>query len=117
MDWIKKVKSFTFSAENEKEAYLKGCKRLAKYMASPIYKYLVTKIERTAEPNTFTFTIYTQININEEQKKFCKICKETHKLFYVNDSYNCNCCTFKTFLKRTEERANISRGFYKERIE
>lgn len=34
MEVTMKVKSFEFQANNEKEAYIKGCKNLAKYMAS-----------------------------------------------------------------------------------
>ena len=38
MNLTMKIKSFTVTADSEKEAYLIGCKSFAKYMASPKYK-------------------------------------------------------------------------------
>ena len=117
MQWISKIRSFTITAESEKEAYIKGCKSIAKYIANPKYKNLVTKIERANESNTFIFTIFSNIDVGEEQKKFCKVCSETHKLFYCNDSKNCDYCTFKSFMNRVSEKCNVQKGFYKGRIE
>lgn len=113
MNLTAKIKSFTISADSEKEAYIKGCKNLAKYMASKKYSNLSFKIERTQVPNEFIFSMYTNIDLGEEQRKFCSICKEVHSSFYINEEYNCSRCNLRTFLTRAEEKARISKSFYR----
>lgn len=113
MNLTSKVKSFTITADSEKEAYLKGCKTLAKYMASKKYKNLSFKIERSGVPNEFIFTMYTNIDLGEEQRKFCNICKQMHSSFYINEDYNCKRCNLRTFLTRAEKMARISKNFYR----
>ena len=118
MTFSLKVKSFTVTGETEQEAYIKGCKHYAKYMASKKYTNLSFKIERVAgAPNAFTFTLYTNIDVNAEQRQFCKMCKEMHCSFFVNEEYNCARCNLKSFLKRVQQKGNISKGFYMSRVE
>lgn len=117
MTFSLKVRSFTFTGETEQEAYIQGCKKLAKYMASKKYSNLSFKIERVANvPNAFTFTLYTNIDVGEEQRHFCKVCKEIHCSFFINEEYNCARCNLKSFLRRAQQKANISKGFYNGRI-
>ena len=99
MNLSAKVKSFVIKADTEKEAYIKGCKQLARFMASKKYTNLTFKIERTENPNEFIFTMYTNIDLSEEQRKFCSLCKEYHCSFYVNEEYNCS-TTNPAFVKR-----------------
>lgn len=117
MNLCLKVKSFYISAGSEKEAYLKGCKQLAKYLASKKYKNLSFKIERTKEENGFIFTIFSNLDLGKEQRDFCKVCREFHCNFYVNEEYNCNRCNLKSFLVRAEQKARVSKNFYNKRIE
>ena len=113
-----KVKSFTVTADSEKEAYLIGCKSFAKYMASPKYKNISFKIERASgTDNTFIFTMFTNLDLGEEQRNFCKVCKEFHSSFFINENYNCQRCNLKTFLERAKNKSQISKGFYKHKIE
>lgn len=116
MNLTAKVKSFVIKAEDEKQAYLKGCKQLARYMASKKYKNLSFKIERDEEPNTFIFTLYTNVDLSEEQRKFCSMCKEVHCSFYINEEYNCSRCNLKTFLNRANSKLTISKNYYKKEI-
>ena len=51
MNLSAKVKSFVIKADTEKEAYIKGCKQLARFMASKKYTNLTFKIERTENHN------------------------------------------------------------------
>lgn len=113
-----KVKDFEFTGKTEQEAYLKGCKSLAKYMASSKYKNLSFSIERLsgAQP-TVKFTLCTNIDANAEQKQFCKMCKEFHCSFYVNEEYNCSRCNLKTYLKRIQQKGSVSKNFYNGRIQ
>ena len=112
-----KVKSYIIQANSEKEAYLKGCKSLANVMASKKYSNLSFKIERPKDlTNSFVFTIYTNIELRSLQKDFCKVCKEFHCQFYINEDWNCSRCNMKSFLVRAEEKAKISKGYYKDRL-
>lgn len=112
MNLSTKIKSFVMQAETEKDAYLKGCKQLAKYMASKKYDNLSFTIKRTDESNKFIFTVYTNLDLGEEQRKYCKMCKEFHCSFFVNEEYNCNRCNLKNFLQRAGKKAQISKLFY-----
>lgn len=116
MNLSAKVKSFVIKADSEKEAYLKGCKQLAKYMASKKYTNLTFKIERTEIKGEFIFTMFTNIDLREEQRKFCHLCKEYHCSFYVNEEYNCSRCNLKNFLSRARSKTEISKNFYKKEM-
>ena len=110
-----KICSYKFHAFSEKEAYLQGCKKLANVMASKKYQNITTKIINLGE-NTFEFVVYTMLDITEEQSHFCKMCKEMHCSFYINEEYNCSRCNYKTFLKRMREKLMISRSYYREQF-
>lgn len=113
MTFSLKVKSFIFQAETEQEAYIKGCKKLAKYIASKKYKNVSFKVERVNEQNTFAFIMFADIDVNVEQRQYCKMCKEIHCSFFVNEEYNCSRCNLKNFLKRLQQKGNVSKAFYK----
>ena len=116
MNLATKVKSFIIESDSEKESYIKGCKALAKYMASNKYKNLTFKIERTSEKNQFIFTMFTNLDLGEEQRNYCKMCKKFHCSFYVNEEYNCQRCNLKNFLQRAEGKSRISKSFYKSKM-
>ena len=117
MLWTSKIKSFVVTGDDNKDAYLKGCKQYATYIASSKYQHLSLDVKQTGEKGKLIFTIYASVNVSEEQSAFCKVCKNTHKLFYVNDSYNCSCCTLKSFLSRVEQKTRTQKSFYKKHIE
>lgn len=110
-----KIASFEIEAEDSKAAYLKGCKKIAKFVASKKYKNLAMKVVNLGE-RKFCFILYTMLDITEEQSHFCKMCKEMHCSFYINEEYNCSRCNYKTFMKRMREKLTISKGFYREEI-
>lgn len=113
MEAAMKIQTFAVKAENEKEAYVKGCKKLAKYMASKKYKNLSVRIRRSeSDQNIFLFTFYTNTDLAEMKRTFCKLCKEYHSSFFVNEEYNCSRCNLNTFLSRVESKARVSKNFY-----
>lgn len=108
-----KICSYKFHAYSEKEAYLQGCKKLAGIMASKKYQNITTKIQHIGD-NEFEFVVYTMLDIMSEQTNFCRLCKEMHHSFFINENYNCSRCNYKTFLKRMQQKLRISKGFYLE---
>lgn len=116
MDFSQKVRSYIFVGVTPREAYITGCKQLAKFIASSKYTNLSFKAQRIEGKSAFRFTIYTNLDLALSQKEFCKICKEIHCSFFVNEEYNCSRCNMKSFLKRVKQKSNISKGFYLHRI-
>ena len=113
-----KIFSFKVTGETKKEAYLNGCKKAAKFVASKKFSNVSEKIELVPnEENTFLFTIFTNIDLNPEKNEFCKVCKEFHSTFYINQDYNCSACKMKAFLGRAEEKAKVSKNYYRSKIQ
>lgn len=110
-----KICSFTIEANNKKEAYIKGCKKSAKYVASTEYKNISCKIERLSD-NTFKFILFTNIDITDELKHYCDMCKTYHCSFFVNEEYNCARCNLRAFFDRTKKKVDISKKFYEEKV-
>lgn len=118
MNATMKIKSFIVKGDSEKEAYLKGCKKFAKYMASKKYERISFTIERdTKRENAFIFSAFTTFNLGEEQRNFCKMCKEMHSSFFVNEEYNCSSCKLHSFFERTAQKMRISRSYYRHEME
>ena len=110
-----KLCSFVVSADDKKEAYIKGFKRAAKYIASPNYRNISCKIE-SLDDTSFLFSLYVNIDISEELSHFCKMCKIYHSSFFVNEDYNCSRCNLRTFIDRSAKKANVSKKFYEEKM-
>lgn len=110
-----RICSFVVEANSKKEAYIRGCKRAAKYIASVEYKNISCKIDRISD-SSFKFILFTNIDISEEMKRYCDMCKSYHCAFFVNEEYNCSRCNLKTFFDRTKKKADISKKFYEEKI-
>lgn len=111
-----KVKSFVVVGKSSKEAYLKGCKKIASTIASNNNPNLAVQIRRKSfqagSEAILEFTLLSCLDIKSEQKEFCKACKEFHHSFFINENYNCDRCNLKSFLKRVGERGKVSKSFY-----
>lgn len=119
MDGSVKVNHYDFTGISYEKAYLNGCKKLAKVMLNPHLTINVEKLdlEQTNNVPVVRFTIYTNIDMGAIQREYCKICKEFHCSFYINEEYNCARCNLKAYLKRLKHASNISKGFEKRKIE
>lgn len=107
-----KVASITYSGKNSKEAYLNGCKDLAMLLQD---EHITINIVKNKD-ETVTFNVFTNLNMNALQKDFCKICKDFHCSFFINEEYNCNRCNLKSYLARLKEKLNVSKGYYKSKL-
>lgn len=112
-----KIYTITFKGETTRKAYEKACKWVAKNIVSNLDKNvnIQWKIEKV-ENNTVELVVFNVVNISEEKSKFCKICKDYHKSFFINENFNCSRCNMITFIKRLEEKERISSKFSKEQI-
>lgn len=72
----------------------------------------VEKLENEEQP-TFELSLFVTLDEKEVMDRHCKICKETHKLFYVNENYNCDACKIKVYRQRLEERIAVKAGYEK----
>lgn len=107
-----KIKSIEFNGVTKQDAYLKGCKKLAKFIASPKYDNITVKVEKGSE-TSFIFTLFASIDIGKEVSQYCKMCKEFHCSFYVNEEYNCARCNLKNCMQRIKGKAGVSKLYYK----
>lgn len=112
-----KIKSFVYYSKTYEDAYLKGCRDLCKAMQDERISINVSKEKEENGLKAVRFNIYTNIDVNEPMKNFCKTCKEFHCSFYINEEYNCSRCNLKSFMKRMNQQLNVSKGYYKQIIE
>ena len=111
-----KIGSFISTGKNKNNAYLNGCKRLAKYTSKVKYENVSFDIEYIGD-NQFKFTLFTNIDLNKDRADFCKLCKDFHCSFFINEEYNCSRCNLKSFLERETRKADVSKGYYRKMIE
>ncbi len=108
-------KDFINTQGNLKNAYLKACKWVSKKIISKNIDKVVWNVEKVSE-TTITIYLYFMMEINEELKSYCKVCKEFHKSFFINEEYNCNSCKLISFFNKMKTKENVSKGYYKEII-
>ncbi len=99
-----------------KLAYLKASKWASSKIVSKNFVNKVTwNISKISE-TTIKITVYAILDITDEKSKYCKICKDFHKSFFINEFYNCNTCKLESFIKRMEEKNKIVKGSFEEKI-
>lgn len=103
-----------FSAEKSKEAYLKVCKWLAKYVLSQkemqeSVEFSIKKIDET----TFQLELFVVLSEKELRERHCKICKETHSSFFISEDTNCNWCKLGAYHRRADEMLAVKKEHYK----
>jgi hypothetical protein len=109
-----------FSAETSKEAYLKVCKWVAVNVINKVeVSDSLIKISRDKEVNdlpTFKLELFAQLDDVEERKRFCDRCQEFHKLFYINQQFNCDKCNMIAFSENMKSRLITKKGLRKGQI-
>jgi len=104
-----------FVAQSQKEAYFKACKWVAKNIVNSKNELVDTtwKIEKS-DICEVTLTIFSTLEESEHKAKFCQICKDYHRSFFINEDYNCSRCNLNTYRKRLVESTNIKKTYRKE---
>lgn len=120
MLYAQKVKSFIYTGKTQREAYIKGCFSLMNIMTSKEFKNAslkIDKVENGEEQVKITFSIYTNLGLNQEQSHFCKTCKGINKSSFIEGKRSCSRCKLKRFLELAKEKAMVSKRYYKKEIE
>ena len=109
-----------FTADTMKIAYMNAVKWYATNVLSKDELHNV-QIEFEKGYNeqrypTITIHLFAVLNEEELRERHCKICKETHTLFYTNSNYNCNKCEVNAYQKRTDDMLRVKTEYYKELI-
>ena len=108
-----------FTAETMKEAYMKAVKWYATNVISKDELHSVQiefeKIKGSEFP-TITMHLYAVLSEDELRERYCKLCKESHSMFYMNSNYNCNRCEAKAYQTRTDDMLRVKLEYYRELI-
>jgi hypothetical protein len=106
-----------FEHEDSKKAYLMACKWLAKNVISKVEvsdsQYKITKENGTSLP-TFKLELFAMLDDKEERKSFCERCREFHKLFYINQQFNCNKCNMMAFQENMKSKLMVKKAYRKD---
>lgn len=77
---------------------------------------LSIKKEKKASIPTFDLKIYCAADVDKVMDVQCEICRDTHRLSYMNNNYDCNKCKAKSFTKRIETQLEIKKTYWKGKI-
>lgn len=120
MKYCEKVCSKQFSDISSQKAFLKASKWYYDYFFTNSDKFHDISVSyekvKSDELITIKATIWATLEESQIMSDNCKICKEVHNLFYVNDSYNCSSCTINAYRSRLTEKIVVKCNFYKDII-
>mgnify|MGYP000998550713 CR=1 FL=1 len=111
----------SFTGKTAKEAYLRSCKWVAKYVISKEVEiggetFWKTEKILDADSPTVKLELYAMLDLEDSTKNFCTKCQEFHNLFYMNQQFNCNKCNYTAFKKQMYEKMTIKKNWRKEKL-
>lgn len=111
----------SFVAETMKKAYLKAAKWVASNVISKVeLKEVLVSYEKTEDEESQLPTVVVHLSVSLSEKELrerhCKICKEFHGLFFINENCNCSWCNTKAYQRRTDEMIKNKKSYYKSMI-
>lgn len=106
----------TFEGETSREAYSEVCR----WVADNVVKkdeigetfWKIEKVKTAGLP-TFKLELYATLESKDLKDSLCTRCQEFHKLFYLNQQYNCDACNMVSYLKQAEEKLRVKKHFRK----
>lgn len=105
----------SFTAKNMKEAYMKAVKWYAtNVLAKDELHNVMVEYKKDKQSPTITIHLYISMAEEEIRQEHCKICKEFHNSFFINNVENCNNCNLIGYQKRLDNKIQIKKEFYKE---
>ncbi len=108
-----------FTSDTMKEAYMKAVKWYAtNILSNDILKDVQVsyeKIDDGGKPKV-RMRLFAPLDESTLRRNHCEICKETHKLFYINEETNCNWCKLKAYQERMKDTIKQKRTAYRETL-
>ena len=107
-----------FTADSMKKAYMDACKWYASnILSNDILKDINVSFEKLNESQpTIRIHLVMPLKLSVVKKNHCDICKETHKMFYLNDNVDCNRCKINAFEWRMTEMLKNKKAAYRETL-
>lgn len=108
-----------FSAETMKTAYMDACKW---YATNVLSKDELHNVQIEFEKNskgefpTVVIHLFAVLSENELRDRFCKLCREAHSSFFMNQNFNCNRCEAKAYQQRTDDMLRVKLEYYRQLI-
>lgn len=104
-----------FSAETMKKAYMDACKWYSTNVISKDELHSVQiefeKINSKDLP-TIVIHLYAVLSEDELRERLCKICRESHSVFYMNNYVDCSRCEAKAYQARTDDMLRVKLEYY-----
>ena len=122
---IQKFYERSFRAENSKDAYLKACKFVASNIISKGSKVEASKVTwdiirvdtEEGDLPTFMLSLYYKFDDTEFMKSTCEACKEFHKLFFINEDFNCSRCNKIGYERNLNQKLSIGSEYFKKMLD
>ena len=108
-----------FASDTMKEAYMKAVKWYAtNILSNDILKDVQVSYEKINDSNipVIRMRLFAVLDESTLRRNHCEICKETHKLFYINEETNCNWCKLKAYQERMKDTIKQKRTAYRETL-
>lgn len=106
-----------FNGKTTKDAYLKACKWVAKFIVSKEkLENSFIQYRKSKEANEVFVDLYAGLSEEEINESFCKKCKEFHTAFFVKNSLDCSQCKNTAYRNQVEDKLKIKKTYRKEQL-
>lgn len=107
-----------FEGASFKDAYLKACKWYAtNIISTDEFEGVQVEFEKGPSKEFPSVIIHLFVTVDENKLKneHCQVCREAHRLFYMND-INCQNCNVAGYQRRSKSILDVRKEFYKEKL-
>lgn len=110
----------SFTADSMKSAYMIAVKWYAtKVLSKAEFANVHVQFIKDDKGESPTVTIHlfaVQDGEKDVMEKHCECCREMHSHFFINENTSCNRCSALGFQNRLEQKINIKRSWYREKL-
>lgn len=113
--YSQKIAKKVFTGETVKDAYMKAVKWYASnIIAKDDLHEIQVEYKKDNATNSIEMTLYAVLSAEEVMEQHCKVCKEIHHSFFINEANNCNVCNIGAYERRMKQKIAVKVGYYKE---
>lgn len=122
LKYIKEYEKRSFEARTHKDAYVKAMKWVASnIIADSELQNSVINFEKSYSKETQLPVIIVHLSVSltekEHRDRHCRVCKEIHSSFFMNEETNCAWCKAMAYQRRLDEFIKEKKSYYKERLD